>query len=168
MGPRDTGEREGSQSHMWIPVTLYLESPTEPCGSGETPESSKPSPPAPCQGWQLSPAAAPEPLVTPGTGNSGRLGASRGSSLLPAHPSELTRSPVSPGLFADSSAVICMRRATCWRSESGYPARIPERPMPKSRPGFLVAGSFLILFRSGPCFSVGQGHRDTGHECHWS
>lgn len=25
----------------------------------------------------------------------------------------------SPGLLADSSAVICMRRATCWRSESG-------------------------------------------------
>lgn len=162
MDPRDTGKRKGSQSHVQIPVLPHLESPTEPCGCSETPQSSKPVHPAPFQGWQLSPAAVPEPLVTPGAGNSGDLAASH---CLPTHPSEQT---LSPGLFADSSAVICMRRATCWRSESGYPARIPERPMPKSSPGFLVAGSFLILFRSGPCFSVGQGHRDTSCECHRS
>lgn len=60
-----------------------------------------------------------------------------------------------PGLFTDSSAVICIRRATCCRSDSGYPARIPGMPIPNGKLGFLVlVGSFLMRFRSGPCFSV--------------
>lgn len=59
-----------------------------------------------------------------------------------------------PGLLMDSSAVICMSKATCCRSERGYPARIPGIPIPNGKPIFRVlAGSFLMRFRSGPGFS---------------
>lgn len=59
-----------------------------------------------------------------------------------------------PGLLTDSSAVICMSKATCCRSERGYPARIPGIPIPNGKPIFRVlAGSFLMRFRSGPGFS---------------
>ena len=60
-----------------------------------------------------------------------------------------------PGLLTDSSAVICMSKATCCRSERGYPARIPGIPIPNGKPAFRVlVGSFLMRFRSGPGFSV--------------
>lgn len=55
----------------------------------------------------------------------------------------------------DSSAVICMSKATCCRSERGYPARIPGIPIPNGKPAFRVlVGSFLMRFRSGPGFSA--------------
>lgn len=60
-----------------------------------------------------------------------------------------------PGLLTDSSAVICMSKATCCRSERGYPARIPGIPIPNGMPAFRVlVGSFLMRLRSGPGFSV--------------
>lgn len=63
-----------------------------------------------------------------------------------------------PGLLMDSSAVICMSKATCCRSERGYPARIPGIPIPNGKPIFRVlAGSFLMRFRSGPGFSESTG-----------
>lgn len=63
-----------------------------------------------------------------------------------------------PGLLMDSSAVICMSKATCCRSERGYPARIPGIPIPNGKPIFRVlAGSFLMRFRSGPGFSESPG-----------
>lgn len=57
-----------------------------------------------------------------------------------------------PGLLTDFAAVICMSKATCCRSETGYPVRIPGIPIPN---GFRVlVGSFLMRFLSGPGFSV--------------
>lgn len=65
-----------------------------------------------------------------------------------------------PGLLTDSSAVICMSKATCCRSERGYPARIPGIPIPNGKLAFRVlVGSFLMRFRSGPGFSVTREER---------
>lgn len=61
-----------------------------------------------------------------------------------------------PGLFADSSAVICISKATCCRSESGQPALIPA----PNNPDLLVPASFFTLFRSGPCFSVSKDDKE--------
>ncbi|TNN80519.1 hypothetical protein EYF80_009258 [Liparis tanakae] len=74
-----------------------------------------------------------------------------------------------PGLLTDSSAVICMSKATCCRSERGYPARIPGIPIPNAKPAFRVlVGSFLTRFRSGPGFSVTAVRGEKQCSFHWA
>lgn len=71
-----------------------------------------------------------------------------------------------PGLLMDSSAVICISKATCCRSERGYPARIPGIPIPNGKPIFRVlAGSFLMRFRSGPGFSESTRRKRKVNHC---
>lgn len=137
-----TGRRKGSRSHVRTPAAARVWShPQSPVGAGvPLPRSSIPptvlsvarphgaayQPPCP------TPAGGSSSLLlvrsylncleTPGPGTEkprySRASRCQAHTRLPTSLSKTTLR-ISPGLFADSSAVICIRRATCWRSDSG-------------------------------------------------